>query len=317
MRPTLLATGFALACFHALGAHAEAQPGPPDTDRMATATTLFEAAQGLVAEGRAGEACPKFEESYRLVAANGTLINLADCYERVGKTASAWLTFRDVAQQSRRDGQDARADVAEERVATLAPRLTKLRIVPGQNAGITDLMVQRDNVPVGPAALGVAVPVDPGPHRISASAPGYQTWSTTVTAATAGSTHDVELAALAPAAPSAEPLAQVVSTRPWQQPMGITLLSVGAAGVITGVVLGGVAKTKADDADCSDDNVCSTIGLATRDDAVRLGNVGTGVGIAGAVLGALGVALWITAPSEASSTGLWVAPTGARFVARF
>jgi serine/threonine-protein kinase len=293
---------------------AQAQASPQDTDRMATATSLFEAGQRLVAEGRAAEACPKFEESYRLVEANGTLINLADCYERIGKTASAWLTFREVAQQSRRDGQDARADVAEDRAGQLAGRLTKLRIGLGPNEGLTDVVVERDGIVLGPAALGVPVPVDPGEHEIRARAPGKQTWRQTVTAEGQGAIVEVTLPPLETATESTEATGDDAAgpPRPWQLPMGITLLSIGGAGVITGIALGGAAKAKADGADCDADDRCSTDGLATRDDAVTLGNIGTGIGIAGAVIGGLGLTLWLTAPSdrdradEEPALGLWL-----------
>ena len=281
------------------GPHARAQDAT-DTDRKATATALFHAGRELVAEDRAAEACPKFEESYRLFEANGTLINLADCYEQIGKTASAWLTFREVAQKSRRDGQDARADVADDRAHELERRLTKLLVRVGPNAGVAGLVVERDGVELGRAALDVPVPVDPGPHRIAARAPGHAPWETTVRAEGEGATVELSLPALMPSgAPVPLPADEApTEPRPWQAPMGIALFALGGAGVVAGVALGGAAKAKADGAECSDDDRCTPAGLETRNEAVTLGNVGTGIGIAGAVLGGLGITLWLTAPGD-------------------
>lgn len=287
------------------------------TDRKATATALFKAGQQLVAEDRPEEACPKFEESYRLLKANGTLINLADCYERVGKTASAWLTFREVAQRSRQDGQDARADVADDRARELEPRLSRLVVRVGPDGDVEGLVVERDEVVLGPAGLGVAVPVDPGVHRVTARAPGYATWQRELDIRGKGALIELNIPALQLTTEPSNVDDGPTQGRPWQGPMGIALLSLGGAGVVAGVALGGAAKAKANGADCDDDDRCTPAGLEERDKAVTLGNIGTGIGIAGAVLGGLGLTLWLTAPDEDASVGLRVTPDGLVAAGRF
>src|SRR5512145_2755140 len=84
-----------------VGGYAHGQAG---SDRV-TARSLFDEARALVAAGKVADACPKFEESQRLDPGPGTLFNLADCYERSGRTATAWLTFLDVATAMRAGGQ--------------------------------------------------------------------------------------------------------------------------------------------------------------------------------------------------------------------
>jgi hypothetical protein len=290
------------------------------TDRLATATSLFEAAQRMVQEGDAAKACTIFEESYRLQPANGTLINLADCYEREGKTASAWLSFRQVVQRADQGGQDARADVARKRVAQLQPRLSRLRILVGNNAALDRLTVKRDAVVLKPAALGVPVIVDPGSHRITAKAPGHRDWEQLVQVRGEGKTVDVTLPAMRPLR-AAPPEPAPDDGLGLQSKIGIAALVIGGAGVVAGVALGGAAKAKADDADCDEADFCSPDGLAQRDDAVVLGNIGTGVAIAGAAFAVLGLTLWLTASDDGTDSGallgLRVSPGGVTFGGSF
>jgi len=51
---------------------------------------LFQKGVELMAIGKSAEACEKFDSSHQLDPALGTMLRLADCYERTGKTASAY-----------------------------------------------------------------------------------------------------------------------------------------------------------------------------------------------------------------------------------
>ena len=57
-----------------------------------TATALFDEAVALMDRGKLAEACPKFARSNELSPNGGTLFALAECYERSGKVASAWVS---------------------------------------------------------------------------------------------------------------------------------------------------------------------------------------------------------------------------------
>src|SRR5258706_2634131 len=63
----------------------------------AAAQTLFDDGRKLMAAGKFGEACPKLAESQTLDPGVGTPVNLADCYEPGGQTASAWTAFLEAA----------------------------------------------------------------------------------------------------------------------------------------------------------------------------------------------------------------------------
>lgn len=163
------------------GRAASAQPSSKDA---AMAETLFEDAKKRMASRDYAGACPKLAESYRLDPGSGTLTALAICHEHIGKTASAWAEFVEVVGEAQRAGRPDRVRFARQRAHALEHGLSRLTIsVAPETAQLSDLEVRRDDVVVGPAAWGVAAPIDPGDHVIEATAPGKQTWSTHVSIA--------------------------------------------------------------------------------------------------------------------------------------
>src|SRR5262245_54204062 len=95
---------------------------------QASAEALFNEAVALVAAGRYAEGCPKFEASQSLDPTLGTELRLADCYERQGKTASAWAHFKHAQGLARVQGQADREELARQRVEALQPQLVYLRV---------------------------------------------------------------------------------------------------------------------------------------------------------------------------------------------
>src|SRR6185369_16874031 len=91
----------------------------------AAAEALFNHAKQLVKEGKLSEACPKFEESLRLDPGIGTLLYLADCLEKSGKTASAWARFLEAAAAAKAANQADRETKARQRAAALEPKLSR------------------------------------------------------------------------------------------------------------------------------------------------------------------------------------------------
>ena len=168
------------ACCAALALCASAARAQGDEERAA-AQALFDEARRLMAGGRHEQACPKLEESQRLDPGVGTQFNLAVCYETIGRTASAWSLFLEVAAAANRGAERAREQVARARAAALEPKLPRLRIVVPEQARASGLRVERGAVQVGPAQWGVALPTDPGTYTISASAPGKKRWQISVT----------------------------------------------------------------------------------------------------------------------------------------
>ena len=294
-------------------------------DEKIAAEALFDEGKRLMLEGKFGPACEKLEESQRVDAAVGTLLYLAECYEKSGRPASAWATFREASSAARAEGQLERARIGQERAARLEPVLVKLTInVPPEDARVTGLTVKRSNEPVPPALWGAAVPVDPGDYTVEATAPGYDTFSRRVTVAKdsvavdVGTLHPLPVAPPQPppAAPPAPAPASFAPTSQGAPPpgvdsaqgltggqiAGIVIAGAGVASLAVGTVFGINAISKNDDAKkhCPRGNVCddptgASLSKQANDDAV-VANITVGLGAAALVGG--GLLYFLSAPKH-------------------
>src|ERR1700743_3377203 len=96
-RHTLVRSLVSMACLSSLAAVAS----PASAADPAAAQALFDEATRLMAQRRLPEACAKFQESQRQDPGIGTLYHFADCEDRLGKTATAWATFLEVASEAK------------------------------------------------------------------------------------------------------------------------------------------------------------------------------------------------------------------------
>lgn len=287
-----------------------AQP-TPEGSSSALAEQLFNQGRDLVKANNWVDACPKFEASLRYDPVLGTRLNLATCYEHIGKLASAWGLYRESVELARKAGDTKRAEYAQRQATALEPRLPKLAITaPGSPpVGFT---IKRDDTPVDAGALGVALYVDPGTHKITASAPGFEAYSVTVTLVE-GKTEAITIPALTakPAEPAAEEpkqaaVPQVAELGPRQKQRTYIALGVGAGGVVAlgvGAFFGLKAKSSYDDAKklCGDDLQCKDADALARskqlvDDSHSKGNISTGLVVGGLAMVGAGVVLYLTAP---------------------
>jgi serine/threonine-protein kinase len=312
---TLAALGFSLCSSRAALAAAN------DQDRVA-AQALFEQGKELIAAGRHAEACAKFDESQRLDPGIGTQFNLADCYEKVGRFASAYTLYVDVAARSKVAGQAQRETIARERAEALKLKLTKLVIVIPNDVKVDGLQVTRDGVAVGPAQWGLPIPVDPGVHQVVVKAAGKKPWEGSIEVPNDAQEHAISIPTLQDAPPepalsesSGAPISADQSTEVWplQKTLGLVAGGVGVVGLGVGGFFGlqAINKNKDSKPYCDDNGNCVEPGFGYREDARSAGNIAT-VGFAVGAVGLIGGAvLFFTAPSgEASSpSALQVLPS--------
>ena len=294
---------------------ASAEPAPDeiplDDSHKATAQQLFQAGMEALQRGDLETACRDFAESQRLDPAIGTRFNLADCYEQRGQLASAWVNYVGVADAAERLGQMDRAQFARARADALEPRLSHLRI--DVEKPVAGLRLTRDEVEVGRAQWSMEVPIDPGKHRIEATAPEHEAWTTTIAVDQEGVTVDVRVPALNPIAAEAPP--PDVQPAPTPTPVtppplrddeprrlgprhyaGFALLGVGLVGIGVGTGFGIRALRLNDDADaqCPMPRACFPEGAQLLQDAERAGRISTVTFVVGGVLLATGIVLAAT-----------------------
>lgn len=190
-----------------------AAPAFAQTDPVA-AQALFDEAKRLMTKNNFDAACPKLAESERLDPAVGTQLNLAECWDKSGKTARAWAAFRDAEAMALHQGQTGRAQYARQRAAQIETSLVRLTVEVPEDARTPSLEIRRDGDVLRDAVWGSAVPVDPGDHVIEARAPGYKTFSTHVTATTGSIVVRIQPLERVPVAPDIAPSATTAEPPP-------------------------------------------------------------------------------------------------------
>jgi hypothetical protein len=275
----------------------------------AAAEVLFREGRALLERGELGPACEKLEASNALDPSAGALLNLAACRLKQGKTATAWAHFLSAERLAQNQGRAEQASEAKRRALELEPQLSTLTLLaPGAPPG---LEVRRMGQLVQPASLGSAVPVDPGPVVIEASAPGYEPARLELIAAAAerrvleipqlqrsASPAGVASSAVSPSAPAqdAVPAPRRSNALPW------VIGGTGGAALLAGGVLGVLALSSNSKAieQCAAGNTKSCNETQSRRDGQALAStVCVGAGLVGVGVGLL----WLlSGGSEARET---------------
>ncbi len=271
----------------------------------ALAQSLFDEGKKLMSEEKYAEACPKLAESQKLDPGGGTLLNLAVCHQKEGKTATAWAEFEEALSQAKKEGRPEREAFAREHIAEIEPKLSKLTItVTPAAAGIAGLQLKLDGGAIGKAAWGASLPVDPGKHTLEASAPGKKSWTSDVEIGADADKKALEVPALADA--PAEPAKTTTTTTTAdaapsgnQKTIGFIVGGAGVVALGVGAVFGIRAFSKwGEREDNCPNDVCNAKAKEAGDAATtsaNIANVGVGVGLVAIGVGAF---LILTAPSS-------------------
>lgn len=259
-----------------------AEPGA----NKAAADALFAEGRALMAQSKYAEACAKFVESDRFEAALGTSLNLGECHERLGHTASAYGAFGEAKRLAALRKDTEREAYAAERRAALEPRLSRIAIsVPANVAGAKVLL---DGQELGLGAIGAAIPVDPGKHFVRAVAPDKQSFARELLVGAGPVTVAVEVVFSAD-----KPIEAPWSTA---RSAGVVIGAGGLVGVVAGGIFGVAAIVKNNDSksEClsTDATQCSLRGVSLRRQAGTFADVSTGTLLAGGALVGLGVGLF-------------------------
>lgn len=312
---------------------ARAQSAP----NKAAAEALFEEGKAMMQSSNYAQACEKFAASRELDEGIGTLLYLADCYEKIGRTASAWALFKEAASMAGAKGQESRQKLASLRAKNLEPSLVKLTVeVAKANESLLGFEVRNDGTRIPAGQFGVPFPVDPGEHRLEASAPGKRTHSEVVQAKKGTIRVEVpplaELVASEPSVDAPPHPAQIrtpahsAASAPLSSPgredaptkgasiqrtFALVLGGVGLVGIGLGSYFGlsAIDKNSESKGECpSNPRLCSQDGVDLRNDALAQARLSTIAFASGGAALAAGLALYLTAPMG-HSTELALSPT--------
>jgi hypothetical protein len=259
-------------------------------------------------EGNYAAACPKLAESHAQDPASGTLINLALCYEKQGRLASAWAQYQLAAALARKDGRPDRVAAAEKQLNRLDPLVP--RVVLHAVHPVPDMQASFGDVRIGVAAFESAIPLDPGTYEVVVSAPSHTDYRTSVSVAE-GEIRRVEIPELARAAapPPPPPVVAASQAPPGRAPpsfglprnaspspdsvpvAGYLLAGAGAVGLGLGTFFGIVSLSAYAEAErlCPTHRSCTEESRRARDSAERrawISNVTLGTGILASASGA-------------------------------
>lgn len=282
----------------------------------AAAKALFDQGKALFNEGRYGEACAKLEGSFKLAALSSTRGLLGACYEKVGRLASAWAAYRDSAAIADRQGNAERATASREKAAELEPKLARLTIDASAVRTVPGMKVTVDDTEQPPAALGAELPIDEGPHVITATAEDYKPWKATIEIQD-GERKRIVVEPLLPDPTRRllieQRLADDRRVAHRRKQIAYGLLGTGAVGIGVSVTLGLLSRSqwhRAQDAGCNDDGICPTdAGTRDVDGAALKADLATYVGGVGLLLAGAGVFVYVTSPKPRTEAELKVTPS--------
>lgn len=290
-----------------------------DTHDAVLAESLYAEGKQLFERKDYAAACPKLAESDHLDPAGGTVLMLAECYEGQGKIASASVAYGEAISRAQRDRRPDREKEARTRLALFEAKVPRVVIeVPDEVRRLQGLSVKRDGIEVPTVSYGVEVFSDPGSIEISAAAPGFLPFRTTLEVRPS-ETQRVRIGPLAraiekapvevpPPAPPSRPLSVAV-------PVSITLGVVGVASLAVGGYFGGVAIHDAHQVDdrCHGASTCSDRGAVdlahTANREANAANALIPIGAASLVSGLVVILVMgpRKAPPQAARLGLDVA----------
>jgi hypothetical protein len=242
--------------------------------------------------GKFDEALPIFRELVQVTQSPNARLYVGLCLEQLGKNAEAYKemaqTVKDVSQHAD-PKYDQTREAAQAELAVLNVRVGKLVVtLPETPPG---LVVNVDGVAIPERDIGASMVLEPGGHKVQATATGHPPVTREVTLE-GGETRTVTIAfskpepVVAKPAPAPEPPASHATMRL----AGVTAAGVGAAGLVMFAVTGVMAKGKYNslknacgDRPCTDPKYSGDIDSGKTLQTVA--NVGLVIGVVGVVGG--------------------------------
>lgn len=309
---------------------AETEPAKPvlSEEQRAEALRMFDEGRAkMQVNGQLDAACELFTKSYAIHNRGDTLLNLAECHRRQGKTATAWREFDEAIRYAKEVEFTEAIAAAEILRDSLTKDLSVLIVsVPPEIAKAKGLTVILDGKPLPREQWDQKLFVDPGDHGVSASASGFKPFEKSTEVKKLSDTAVIKLAMekLPPPPPPPKkppPPKPIPKMEPGHVPAWSII--VGASGlVMMGVAIAtGVDTTRAhqelDDTCGIDRQGCPSDYdfHAARAREIRSFGMFVGFGLAGigaTTVGGVGLGLGLKSkPKKDVAFTPWFSPTGA------
>ncbi|HWL85545.1 MAG TPA: hypothetical protein VNO21_07065 [Polyangiaceae bacterium] len=143
---------------------------------LQSARNLFHEGLTLQTSSRFAEALDRFTRANAVVNAPTNMLHMAECHAALGHLVEAVEIYRSLQRYPLPPNPPQAylqaIDQGREELKTVEPRVPELKVdvTPTQ---VPTLNVTIDDQPLNPALVGVSRPINPGPHKVAASAPGY------------------------------------------------------------------------------------------------------------------------------------------------
>jgi hypothetical protein len=317
-RRLLFITAQVIVSFLVLEQRARADGGDGTEGR---ALAFFEEGRAEMRDGHYAEACARFADSKTLDPGAGTMLNLAYCYEKLGKKARAWSEYESAAAAAHRAGKPEWESAARARAAQLEGKVGWVVVHLDDVTDTIDIEIRIDGEPLAISAADRPTPTDLGHHEVSVRAMGKRAWSTTFEVdeqhvptievppmePVLPPTPAIETRVLPARTPANQPPAK--HRRGTQRIAAVALAAFGAValGVAAGFALS--ARSTYDGAACSG-TLCMAQGQSARDSAFGQAAVATVAATTGLSAAAGAGILWWTA--RVQPQGAQAEPTPAR-----
>ena len=147
------------------------------TADLKRARAQFQRGIELEQAGNYTEAIQEFREVGQVRMTAQVRFHIAFCEEGLGRLVTALGGYDLALAEADTVGPDFKSEV-ETAITRLKEKIPKILIERGSGADAA--LVQLDGVDLGASSIGVEVPLDPGPHKVTATAPGYHPFDNTV-----------------------------------------------------------------------------------------------------------------------------------------
>jgi len=245
--------------------------------------------------------------------------NMALCEEKLGKLVAALGDYELAASDARAEKADQVAEEVESRRESLGKRIPKITVKRGSGAEAAAISI--DGVSVGDQVIGQPMPIDPGPHTVEATAPGFKPFRTSMRVAEQQSESVEIVLEPLPAPPVAVAPGGPARPSAGRSPIygyvigGLGIASLGASGVFFGLRASKISDLDkvCPDLQCPSHAQQSDIDAGKLDTTIA--NVTLAVGIA-AVAGGL-VLVLTSGPSNEPNVALAPGLGGAQLLGKF